>query len=41
MEAYFVNNSHIVVQTSSRTKFQCRHALPKSRIFDWIQKFRK
>ena len=38
MEAYFANNSCKVVQASFLRKFQC-HAPPKSRIFDWIQKF--
>jgi len=40
-EAYFANNSYKVVQASFQRKFQCRHAPPKSRIFDWIQKFRE
>ena len=41
MEAYFAKNSYKVVQASFRRKFQCRHAPLKSRIFDWIQKFRE
>ena len=41
VEAYFANNSYKVVQESFRRKFQCRHAPSKSRIFDWIQKFRE
>ena len=41
VEAYFAKNSYKVVQASFRRKFQCCHAPSKSRIFDWIQKFRE
>ena len=41
MEAYFPNNSYKVVQISFWRKFKCCHAPSKSRIFDWIQKFRE
>ena len=33
--------SYKVVQASFRRKFQCRHAPSKSRISDWIEKFRE
>jgi len=29
------------MQARFRRKFQCRHAPSKSRIFDWMQKFRE
>ena len=41
VEAYFANNSYKVEQASFPRKCQCRHAPSKSRIFDWIQKFRE
>ena len=41
VEAYFANKSYTVVKANFRRKFQCRHASPKSRIFDWVQKFRE
>ena len=41
VEANFANNSWKVVKASFWIKFQCRHAPSKSRIFDWIQKFRE
>jgi len=41
VEAYFANNPYKVVQASFRRKFQWRHAPWKSRIFDWMQKFRE
>jgi len=41
VEAYFANHSYKVVQASFRRKFQCCHAPLKSRMFDWIQKFRE
>jgi len=41
VEAYFAKISYKVVQASFQRKFQCCHAPSKSRIFDWIQKFRE
>jgi len=41
VEDYCANSSYKVVQTSFRRKFQCRHALSKNIIFDWIQKFKE
>jgi len=41
VEAYFTNKSYTIVQANFRRKFQCRHALSKSRIFDCVHKFRE
>jgi len=39
VEAYFANNSYKVVQVFG--KLQYHHTPSKSRIFDWMQKFRE
>ena len=31
----------MIVQADFRRKFRCHHAPSKSRIFDWVQKFRE
>ena len=41
VEAYFTNKSYVIVQADFRRKFWCHHAPSKSRIFDWVQKFRE
>jgi len=41
VEAYFANKSIMVVQTNFRGKFRCWNAPSKSRIFDWVKKFRE
>ena len=41
VEAYFANKSYTVVQANFWRQFQCHHAPSKSRIFDWVQKFRE
>ena len=41
VEAYFTNKSYTVVQANFWRQFWCHHAQSKSRIFDWVQKFRE
>ena len=41
VEAYFANKSYTVVQANFRTEFRCRNAPSKSRIFEWVKKFRE
>ena len=41
VEAYFANKSYTVVQANFRREFRCRNAPSKSRIFDWVKKFRE
>ena len=40
VEAYFPNKSYTFVQANFRREFRRRNAPSKSRIFDWIKKFR-
>ena len=41
VEAYFANKSYTVVQANFRREFRCRNAPSKSRIFEWVKKFRE
>ena len=41
VEAYFANKSYTVVKANFRRELRCRNALSKSRIFDWVKKFRE
>ena len=41
VEAYFANKSYMVVQANFRSEFRRRNAPSKSRIFDWVKKFRE
>ena len=40
-KTYFANKSYTAVQANFRREFRCRNAPSKSRIFDWVKKFRE
>ena len=41
VEAYFADKSYMVVQANFRRQFRRRNAPSKSRIFEWVKKFRE